>query len=119
MKKFGNRFLNVLLVTGLLGIAVFVCYYYFSYWQASTVKVSTVVTIDDETIELPPGHPKVAQQKNLKFPAEGKYCLSCHQGIEPARPLDSKMMQEILAKGALLGDPNGCVVCHGGNPMET
>ena len=119
MKKIGNRFLNILLVTGLLGITVFVCHYYFTYWQASTEEVSSVVTTDNETIELPPGHPMVTQQKNLKFPAEGKYCLSCHQGIEPTRPLDSKMMQEILAKGALLGDPNGCVVCHGGNPTET
>ncbi|HQP05288.1 MAG TPA: hypothetical protein PLP11_11890, partial [Bacteroidales bacterium] len=41
------------------------------------------------------------------FPAEGKYCLACHQGIEPARPIGSKMMQQILEKGAALGDPNG------------
>ena len=46
------------------------------------------------------------------FPAEGKFCLSCHQGIEPTRPLSSGMMSEILAKGKALGDPNGCVVCH-------
>ena len=52
------------------------------------------------------------------FPAEGKYCLACHQGIEPARPIGSKMMQQILEKGAALGDPNGCVICHGGTPDE-
>ena len=53
------------------------------------------------------------------FPAEGKFCLSCHQGIEPTRPLSSGMMSEILAKGKALGDPNGCVVCHAGTPAET
>lgn len=53
------------------------------------------------------------------FPAAGQYCLSCHNGIEPARPLGSPMMQEILALGAQLGDPNGCVVCHGGTPSAT
>ncbi len=52
------------------------------------------------------------------FPAEGAYCLSCHQGIEPTRPIGSKMMQQILEKGATLGDPNGCVICHGGTPSE-
>lgn len=57
--------------------------------------------------------------ENAKFPAEGQYCLSCHQGIEPTRPLESEMMQRILKKGEELGDPNGCVVCHGGNPNET
>ncbi len=53
------------------------------------------------------------------FPAEGQYCLTCHQGILPPRPFGSEMMKEILAKGAQLGDPNGCVVCHGGTPSET
>ncbi len=52
------------------------------------------------------------------FPAEDKYCLACHQGIEPTRPIGSKMMQQILEKGAALGDPNGCVICHGGTPDE-
>lgn len=28
------------------------------------------------------------------------------------------MMVQILAKGDQLGDPNGCVVCHGGTPSE-
>jgi hypothetical protein len=52
------------------------------------------------------------------FPAEGQYCLACHQGIEPARPIGSEMMQQILQKGEALGDPNGCVICHGGTPTE-
>ncbi len=53
------------------------------------------------------------------FPARGKYCLSCHQGIEPIRQHQSKMMQQIYKKGKEIGDPNGCIVCHGGNPSAT
>ncbi len=52
------------------------------------------------------------------FPAQKAYCLSCHQGIHPARPMESKMMQQILHLGEKMGDPNGCVVCHGGTPSE-
>lgn len=55
---------------------------------------------------------------NAVFPAEGDYCLTCHQGIEPTRPIESEMMQQIFEKGTALGDPNGCVVCHGGTPAE-
>lgn len=29
------------------------------------------------------------------------------------------MMQQVLEMGAKMGDPNGCVVCHGGTPSET
>jgi hypothetical protein len=29
------------------------------------------------------------------------------------------MMQEILVQGQRIGDPAGCVVCHGGNPQAT
>lgn len=53
------------------------------------------------------------------FPAEGKNCLTCHKGIEPIRSNESKMMQQIYKKGNKLNDPNGCVVCHGGNPNKT
>lgn len=64
-------------------------------------------------------HPDISQIVESKpFPAEGQYCLACHQGIEPARPIGSEMMRQILVKGAELGDPNGCVVCHGGTPSE-
>ena len=46
--------------------------------------------------------------------AEG--CLSCHEGIEDIRDPNTAMMAMIKAKGAPLGDPAGCVVCHGGDP---
>ncbi len=44
--------------------------------------------------------------------------VKCHAGIEPIRAHNSGMAVEIYRKGKILGDPNGCVVCHGGNPQE-
>ncbi len=46
-------------------------------------------------------------------------CMACHQEIEPIREIGSKMLDEIMAKGAEMGDPAGCVVCHNGDPHET
>ena len=53
------------------------------------------------------------------FPAPNQACLSCHQGIEPIRDHNSLMAQQIYAMGSALGDPNGCVVCHGGSSSKT
>ena len=49
--------------------------------------------------------------------AKEKGCLSCHEGIESIRQAESGMMAAIKALGGTQGDPAGCVVCHGGNPM--
>ncbi|WP_425397515.1 multiheme c-type cytochrome [Aeoliella sp.] len=54
------------------------------------------------------------------FPeAANSGCMKCHAGIELIREPDSQMMQQIMERGRELGDPAGCVVCHGGNPNET
>ncbi len=55
------------------------------------------------------------------YPAPNKGCLApgkCHSGVEPIRAHDSEMARQIYDMGAKQGDPNGCVVCHGGNPKE-
>ncbi len=55
------------------------------------------------------------------YPAPNVGCMApgkCHTGIEPIRSHDSDMAKQIYEKGSQLGDPNGCVVCHGGNPKE-
>lgn len=44
-------------------------------------------------------------------------CLSCHDGIEKFSEGD--MQKDIEKFGATFGDPQGCTVCHGGNPAET
>jgi len=48
--------------------------------------------------------------------AEEKGCLGCHEGIESIREETSAMLAAIKALGRPQGDPEGCVVCHGGNP---
>lgn len=53
------------------------------------------------------------------YPAPHEYCLSCHHGIAPIREHSSDMMKEIYALGEKAGDPNGCIVCHGGNPAAS
>lgn len=114
MKRIGNRLVNITLAVGATVILGFIVSYYLSYWNAATAREAMPVMP-----VLPPSHPDIPKDKSLGFPAEGKYCLTCHQGIEPTRPLESEMMKQILAKGAGMGDPNGCVVCHGGSPLET
>lgn len=114
MQRIGNRLLNIALTVSAVLIIGFIIHYYFSYWS-----VATAGETGNNVPVLPANHPDIAQSKNLRFPAEGEYCLACHQGIEPTRPLDSEMMKQILAKGAGMSDPNGCVVCHGGTPSET
>ena len=55
------------------------------------------------------------------YPALNTGCLApgkCHAGIEPIRAHQSEMAKQIYDMGAKLGDPNGCVVCHGGDPKE-
>ncbi len=54
------------------------------------------------------------------YPAPDSGCIAsgCHAGIEPIRSHESGMAQQLYMKGKGQGDPNGCVVCHGGNPKE-
>ncbi len=55
------------------------------------------------------------------YPAPSVGCLAagqCHAGIEPIRAHNSNMARQIYQLGTQFGDPNGCVVCHGGNPGE-
>lgn len=53
------------------------------------------------------------------FRSKNRHCLACHQGIMPSKDHNSPMMQQIYERGEIYGDPNGCIVCHGGNPNET
>jgi len=57
-----------------------------------------------------------ARAAEESFPSGGG-CVACHADIEPIREDGSEMLAEILALGESLGDPSGCVVCHGGDPQ--
>ncbi|MHC4945759.1 MAG: cytochrome C [Planctomycetota bacterium] len=54
-----------------------------------------------------------AQEPPTEESAAG--CMKCHEGIEPIREKGSQMLAEILQKGRAAGDPDGCIVCHGGD----
>ena len=107
-----SKLANLSLLVAIVLALVIIIGYYFSFWQEKSEAAESESGL---TALLPENHPKINEQK---FPEPEAYCLTCHKGIEPTRPLESKMMQQILEKGRALGDPNGCVVCHGGNPKE-
>ena len=46
-------------------------------------------------------------------------CMKCHAGIELIRQPGSEMIEQIMQRGLELGDPAGCVVCHGGDASVT
>ncbi|MEL7264271.1 MAG: cytochrome C [Planctomycetota bacterium] len=45
-------------------------------------------------------------------------CMACHGDIEPIREPGSEMLQQIMDRGAEMGDPAGCIVCHNGDATE-
>ena len=51
--------------------------------------------------------------------ADSLGCVSCHEGIEAIREEGSVMLLSIRGMGSAYGDPDGCVVCHGGTPDAT
>ena len=53
------------------------------------------------------------------YAAGGCSTEKCHQGLADIRSPDSEMMRTIKANGSQHGDPDGCVMCHGGNPKAT
>lgn len=109
-----KKLTDAVLVCALAATALFIINYYLNlgYISTASAAVPAVQSMPDKPLLSPP-------IDSGTFPAEKQYCLTCHQGIEPARPLASDMMVQILEKGKAMGDPNGCVVCHGGNPHET
>ena len=56
---------------------------------------------------------------SVSIAAGGCSTAGCHQGIASIKPDDHEMMKTIKLKGSLHGDPNGCVMCHGGSPKAT
>ena len=59
---------------------------------------------------------QVPEKVSPEMAAE-KGCISCHEGIEDIREETSAMLAQIKGMGVAQGDPEGCVVCHGGNPQ--
>ena len=53
------------------------------------------------------------------FGAGGCSTAECHQGIAEIREDGSEMLNTIKLNCSQHGDPDGCVMCHGGNPKAT
>jgi len=57
---------------------------------------------------------------NTAFAQEsGCSAKDCHLGIEDIRGLETEMMKQIIEEGKELGDPEGCIICHRGDPKAT
>ncbi len=64
--------------------------------------------------------PGVSDPITQHFPeASESGCMKCHAGIELIRDAQSQMMKQIMARGQEMGDPAGCIVCHGGDASVT
>lgn len=55
----------------------------------------------------------------LAYGGGGCTTKGCHGGIESIMPPNSEMTKALINNGTMHGDPDGCVMCHGGNPKET
>ena len=93
----------------------------FSIYAGNEVRANTRYTQEDAGLNPVQAstHPETVLDVSRLFPAPEKNCLACHKGLVSPRPPSSEMMQKIYDQGRKLGDPNGCVVCHGGDPLET
>ena len=76
-----------------------------------SVTIGTAALAQQETEETPE---PITVSAEL---AAEKGCTSCHDGIEDFT--QGAMMEAIKAMGPDYGDPEGCVVCHGGTPTAT
>ncbi|MCH2108713.1 MAG: cytochrome C [Polyangiaceae bacterium] len=85
--------------------------------HAEHQELSSPGKVEPQLDESGPGQTETARTSPLSsWSGQGCTQSSCHGGIEKIRSLDSPMMKEILARGVAVGDPDGCVPCHGGQP---
>ena len=65
-----------------------------------------------------PSSPPPALPEGLWSDA-GCTASSCHAGIEPIRRPETGMFRALVELGQEHGDPDGCIVCHGGDPKAS
>lgn len=85
-KKRWQRRLEIALLVAVIGVVGgFIGNYYYDHWQSLSAQESGE---DKGTMAMLQGVTDLeAIHADLPFPAEGQYCLTCHDGIEPSRPL--------------------------------
>lgn len=75
------------------------------------------VAKQQKAAQLPLPAPSLAPVSAVPVSAwSGQGCTqsACHEGIEPIVALESKMMRQIKRRSQVVGDADGCVLCHGG-----
>ncbi len=83
-------------------------------WTSGGLLIAALAcTVCAEGLQMPP------DEKEASAGQANGGCLTCHVGLEPIRAPESGMMRQITAMGRKLGDPSGCVVCHGGDAAAT
>ncbi len=81
---------------------------------------SQQVRVGDATPATGPQPPqKLVAPPPHVWSGAGCTAAACHAGIEPIRGPETGMMREIFARGQAHGDPDGCIMCHGGDPQAT
>ncbi len=76
-------------------------------------------SVDETTApSAPPSPPPPAVPEGLWSDA-GCTAADCHSGIEPIRRPETGMFRALVELGREHGDPDGCVVCHGGDPQAS
>jgi hypothetical protein len=84
---------------------------------ATLKKLALIMWVMGMVFAVTPGAEAAVPEKVSAAVAKSKGCLSCHEGIEDIREEGSEMLNQVKALGADVGDPGGCVTCHGGNPQ--
>jgi len=92
-------------VIGLCGLAVL------GVWVGACVDEPVEGERSDAVATSPREPPPPVRWSNA-----GCTASACHAGVEAIRPPGSGMLEALRERGAQFGDPDGCVVCHGGDP---
>ncbi|RMF19499.1 MAG: hypothetical protein D6760_13040, partial [Deltaproteobacteria bacterium] len=69
-----------------------------------------------ESVLVARGDAEGAGAAQARWSGSGCTRSECHAEIEAIREPSSEMFRRIAERGRTAGDPDGCVVCHGGTP---
>lgn len=110
-----QRLIERVPVALLVIILAFVSASYSSTPDAPDVAAHDVAPMDAAESAL--GGPLVPTSVDIEA-GSGAGCTAsaCHVLIEPIRERHTGMMKTIFRRGAKVGEPDGCTVCHGGDP---
>lgn len=101
-----HRMRSIAVIMGLAALAVI------GAWTGACSdepRVASIGTVAEPREPPPP----------VEWSRQGCTAAGCHAGVEAIRPPGSGMLVALRERGSAFGDPDGCVVCHGGDPTAT